>query len=383
MLAYMGRAAGIGARPDARRGPAMIRLALAPVPSPKRSSASGRSSSSRSCSRSPVRTSIDVYRVSTPQPASRPVDHRLQIALAAASCSSSPPSSASSSGHRSSPASSKPAPSGSLDPGRHPSPLARGQARSRRPGEQPCSPAGSASWWPGGPTRSTSPTRTGSRPASFGIFGIVPFGYALFAFALGVDHRRPLSKDPSRHGDNAGRVRRGSPGGDLRPPPLRFAPFEDLRAQCEFPNSIPRVTVVLQNPTIPNAWVRSTVVVDNAGRAPTTAFLDRVCPGIDRRRAESARDRCRRERCALGADAALCHCHRRQISRRRYLPARKPLLAVPDLRDCAFRRARPGARRGELLVGSAAADLTGRRFTDGPRPTAVGQSVNRSTGRSR
>jgi hypothetical protein len=38
--------------------------------------------------------------------------------------------------------------------------------------------------------------------------------------------------------------------------------------------------VVLQPPTIPNAWVRSTDVVDNAGHAPTTVFLDKACPGI-------------------------------------------------------------------------------------------------------
>lgn len=36
----------------------------------------------------------------------------------------------------------------------------------------------------------------------------------------------------------------------------------------------------MQNPTIPNAWVSSTTVVDKAGHAPTTAFLDKACPAI-------------------------------------------------------------------------------------------------------
>ena len=45
-------------------------------------------------------------------------------------------------------------------------------------------------------------------PLLFGATGIVPIGYAAFAFALGVLCRRACPQDTARHGHHAGHLRR-------------------------------------------------------------------------------------------------------------------------------------------------------------------------------
>jgi len=118
-------------------------------------------------------------------------------------------------------------------------------------------------------------------PALFGVFGIVPFGYGLFAFALGattgVLFRRTLpAMATTLVGYAAARL---AVTFWIRPhfgSPLKKSFALNTNSAFGFQGS----QVVLQNPTIPNAWVRSTVVVDNAGHAPTNAFLDKACPGI-------------------------------------------------------------------------------------------------------
>jgi hypothetical protein len=118
-------------------------------------------------------------------------------------------------------------------------------------------------------------------PSLFGMFGIVPFGYALFAFALGATtgllFRRTLPAMATTLVAYA--AARLAVTFWVRPhfgSPLMKSFALNANSQLGFQGS----QVVLQPPTIPNAWVRSTVVVDQAGHAPTSVFLGKACPGI-------------------------------------------------------------------------------------------------------
>jgi hypothetical protein len=122
-------------------------------------------------------------------------------------------------------------------------------------------------------------------PTLFGVFGIVPFGYGLFAFALGattgVLFRRTLpAMATTLVGYAAARL---AVTFWVRPhfgSPVMKSFALNASSQFGFQGSPSGPQVVLQNPTIPNAWVSSTTAVDKAGHAPTTAFLDKACPGI-------------------------------------------------------------------------------------------------------
>ena len=117
------------------------------------------------------------------------------------------------------------------------------------------------------------------------MFGIVPFGYALFAFAFGattgVLFRRTLpAMATTLVGYAAARL---AVTFWVRPhfgSPVMKSFALNANSGFGFQRSPSGMQVVLQPATIPNAWVRSTVVVDDAGHAPTTAFLDKACPGI-------------------------------------------------------------------------------------------------------
>jgi hypothetical protein len=123
-------------------------------------------------------------------------------------------------------------------------------------------------------------------PANFGVSGIVPFGYALFAFALGATtgilFRRTL---PAMATTLVGFVG------------VRLAVTFWIRAHFAAPlakafaiqptggfgfsmSPSGAVQVSVPAPNIPNAWVLSTTVVDRAGRAPTSAFLLKACPTL-------------------------------------------------------------------------------------------------------
>jgi hypothetical protein len=121
-------------------------------------------------------------------------------------------------------------------------------------------------------------------PALFGIFGIVPFGYALFAFALGAAtgliFRKTLPAMATTVVAYIG---------------VRLAVTYWIRPHFDSPVTKsmniggqalgfimgPSGTkVVAPNLTVPNGWVLSTSVVDKAGNPPTGAFLDKACPGL-------------------------------------------------------------------------------------------------------
>lgn len=119
---------------------------------------------------------------------------------------------------------------------------------------------------------------------NFGLFGIVPFGYGLFAFALGattgVLFRRVL---PALASTLAGYVA------------VRVAVTYWVRSHFETPaiKSLPLTTGgivgfelgpngahLMTGANIPNAWVLWTRIADKAGHAPTSSFLRHACPTI-------------------------------------------------------------------------------------------------------
>jgi len=123
-------------------------------------------------------------------------------------------------------------------------------------------------------------------PSVFDLRGIVPVGYALFAFALGV---------------TAGLlVPRILPAMAITLPLFisgRFA-VTWIRPHLIAPvrQSLPLVWgpgagiaqggtgtgffVIAPTPKLPNAWIYSNVVVDQAGHAPTSQFLQSTCPAL-------------------------------------------------------------------------------------------------------
>jgi hypothetical protein len=122
-------------------------------------------------------------------------------------------------------------------------------------------------------------------PALFGMFGIVPFGYALFAFALGATTGLVFRKTlPAMATTVAAYVG------------VRFAATYWIRPHFESPltrslklgadafggfvMTPSGLRVVPPNLTIPNGWVLSTSLVDKAGHPPTNAFLNKACPGL-------------------------------------------------------------------------------------------------------
>lgn len=123
-------------------------------------------------------------------------------------------------------------------------------------------------------------------PANFGVSGIVPFGYALFAFALGATtgilFRRTL---PAMATTLVGYIaaREVVTFGIRRHFAAPLAKAFAIHATSGFGFQMSpsgSIQVSVQPPTIPNAWVLSSAVVDPAGRAPTSAFLRRACPGL-------------------------------------------------------------------------------------------------------
>jgi hypothetical protein len=122
-------------------------------------------------------------------------------------------------------------------------------------------------------------------PALFGMFGIVPFGYALFAFALGattgVLFRRTLPAMATTVAVFVG-VRLAVTYW-VRPhfqSPVTKTLKLGTNAFGGFVMTPSGVQVTAPNLTVPNGWVLSTSIVDKAGNPPTSAFLRNACPGV-------------------------------------------------------------------------------------------------------
>ncbi len=123
-------------------------------------------------------------------------------------------------------------------------------------------------------------------PSLFGIFGIAPFGYGLFAFVLGATTgllaRATL---PAMATTLAGYV-----GARLGVTYWVRPHFESAvttavklgpNAFGGFVMTPSGVVVSAPEVTIPNGWVLSTSIVDDAGNPPSSAFLAKACPRLN------------------------------------------------------------------------------------------------------
>jgi hypothetical protein len=125
-------------------------------------------------------------------------------------------------------------------------------------------------------------------PASFGLHGFVPAGYAAFAFALGVTaglvFRRTLpAMAVTLVGFIAARL---AVTYWLRPhymsPATLNAPLSanDVGFQIAGPGATSTLSVVANPPDLPNALVSSAAVVNNAGQAPSSSAVVKACPNL-------------------------------------------------------------------------------------------------------
>ena len=138
-----------------------------------------------------------------------------------------------------------------------------------------------AAWW-ANPIDINSANRF--TPSLFGILGIVPFGYGVFAFALGAMtgllFRRTL---PAMATTLVGYIGvRLAVTYWVRPnfeSPLRFSEAF-AGSNIGFQSTAAGLSISAFPPNIPNAWPLSAEIVDKAGQTPTSAYLTTTCPGL-------------------------------------------------------------------------------------------------------
>jgi hypothetical protein len=122
-------------------------------------------------------------------------------------------------------------------------------------------------------------------PSSFALHGFVPAGYAIFAFALaatvGLLVRRTL---PAMAITLAGFIgARLAVTYWIRPhymsPVTTDLPLSPSTAGFDFSGPVGggAVSINAQAPHLPNAWVTGVSIVDKAGQAPTSSYLQHVC----------------------------------------------------------------------------------------------------------
>ncbi|MFZ0668153.1 MAG: ABC transporter permease subunit, partial [Acidimicrobiales bacterium] len=123
-------------------------------------------------------------------------------------------------------------------------------------------------------------------PGAFGTHGIVPFGYAAFAFALGVTagviFRRTLpAMAVALFGFIAARL---AVSFWVRPnlgSPVHASLPLNLSQGIGFTSGVGGGVQVSAPPVnLPNALVNSVSVVNSSGRLPSTQFLENACPGL-------------------------------------------------------------------------------------------------------
>jgi hypothetical protein len=138
-----------------------------------------------------------------------------------------------------------------------------------------------AAWW-ANPINVVNANRFS--PANFGVFGIVPFGYALFAFALGATTGLLLRRTVAAMATTLV----GYVGARLAATywvrPFFEAPAHLSIALTKLTNlgftrsTSGQITMNATPPNLPNAWAFSASIVDKAGRAPTSQYIQKVCP---------------------------------------------------------------------------------------------------------
>ena len=139
-----------------------------------------------------------------------------------------------------------------------------------------------AAWW-ANPINIVSRNRFS--PALFGIFGVVPFAYALFAFALGATVGLLFRKTvPAMATTLVGYVAaRLAVTYWVRPhfeAPLTKTFALGSNAGGGFDMTPSGLRIIAPGFSIPNGWVLSTSVVDKSGHVPNSAFLSKACPGL-------------------------------------------------------------------------------------------------------
>lgn len=122
-------------------------------------------------------------------------------------------------------------------------------------------------------------------PGLFGLQGIVPIGYAVFAFALGITtgllFRRTLPAMAVTFVAFIGA--RLAVTFWLRPrliSPVSLNVPVQQASGFGFAMTPSGPEVVTSAPSLPNAWVYSTNVVNKAGQSPTSAFFNKFCPTV-------------------------------------------------------------------------------------------------------
>jgi hypothetical protein len=140
-----------------------------------------------------------------------------------------------------------------------------------------------STWW-FGPLDKVNQNRFS--PASFGLHGFVPAGYALFAFALaaalGLLVRRTL---PAMVLTLVGFIAvRVAVAEWIRPhfmnPVTASIPLNQAGVGFEAAAPGSPLSLVINAPNLPNALVTSTTVADAAGPANTDAFIKTACPNL-------------------------------------------------------------------------------------------------------
>ncbi len=123
-------------------------------------------------------------------------------------------------------------------------------------------------------------------PPVFDMRGIVPIGYALFAFALGVTAGLLIPRIlPAMAITLALFI--GGRFAVIWIRPHLMAPVHQSQALVWGPGAgIAQggtgagFFVIPPTPKLPNAWIYSNVIVDQAGQAPTSRFLQSTCPAL-------------------------------------------------------------------------------------------------------
>jgi hypothetical protein len=139
-----------------------------------------------------------------------------------------------------------------------------------------------ATWW-SSPINAAQQDRFS--PGAFGRGGLVPAGYAAFAFLLGVTAGVILRRTVPAMAVTiavflgARLAVQGWLRQHLWPALQKVVPLGSAGG-LGFAGSPSGPTVVVGAPDLPNAWVISSAVVDRAGHAPTGQFLQQTCPGV-------------------------------------------------------------------------------------------------------
>lgn len=123
-------------------------------------------------------------------------------------------------------------------------------------------------------------------PSVFDLRGIVPIGYALFAFALGVTAGFVMPRIVPAMATAlvlfiGGRYAVTWIRPHLMAPVRKSLPFVwGPGAGIAKGTSSAGFFVIPSDPNLPNAWIYSNVMADQAGHAPTSKFLQSTCPAL-------------------------------------------------------------------------------------------------------